>query len=529
MNPKRENVSKKNQGQFECLSFAWFEKQQNRLLWLSNHWLTKRFFRWVLRINKDLLPNEQIDLLMPHAYRVPLGLQKIKGKWMYAYRWDFRTHMKFSKRLFYAFRPFWAMLHFIDWLALDRFQALNKWSFGFATYTFNPDAHAETTSVDGYVGNAPASSNFATVRGAATGTTANDSSSSAQVPEVTSSGGAFNIYRAFALFDTSSLGDSDVIASATISFMHSSSAKSNSPAGAIVITSSNPASNTALATGDYDAFGTTEFSRVNIATIPGLDQYIDFSLNSSGKSNISKTGVSKFCLMISYDFDNSDPGANSNLSTKGIYFADQTGTSSDPKLVVVTGTEYTKSLTETVTLNDSIIRDTSKVFKETVTLVDSMRKSLSRRITETVTLVSSITTARIYSEHITDAITLVDTVRARISAKVLKEAVSLSDSISKQVQYVRSLVESITLADAISVARLYARSFVESISLTDSLSKVAQFGRHLVETISLRDRLYGILNGVNMKWRQKYQNTADSWSNKYSENEGDWVNKYEDV
>ena len=123
----------------------WFKKHQRLLLWLLNKPLVKYWFRWVLRIHKDLKREERIVGISPNHYDV-LVKQTKKRVWL---RSDFRTHNKFTKRIFYAFYPIWWLCHQWDILFANRF--VPQLNFGFDTLTVYPDADPETYTVDGFV------------------------------------------------------------------------------------------------------------------------------------------------------------------------------------------------------------------------------------------------------------------------------------------------------------------------------------------------------------------------------------------
>ena len=63
--------------------------------------------------------------------------------------------------------------------------------------------------------------------------------------------------------------------------------------------------------------------------------YNPFTLNASGLTAISKTGITKLGLAEGHDILENDPGTgNNSLNALGFYMADQTGTANDPNLVV---------------------------------------------------------------------------------------------------------------------------------------------------------------------------------------------------
>src|SRR5438105_15444444 len=89
----------------------WFLQHQTKLLWLVNFPLTRRWFRWVLRIRPgDPGFRGIICEVSPDNYKVVRGFKD--GELELSA--DFRTHPKFAKRLYYAFRPLWWMIHLWD-------------------------------------------------------------------------------------------------------------------------------------------------------------------------------------------------------------------------------------------------------------------------------------------------------------------------------------------------------------------------------------------------------------------------------
>lgn len=207
---------------------------------------------------------------------------------------------------------------------------------GNTTSTFYP-------SLDGRTYRHGQNETFATIiAGAGTGATYADVIN--PVGEIGSSAttNQFNqVVRGMFLFDTSAIPDADDIDSAVLSLYCSS--KSNLLSGesssnsAIVLMVSTPASNSELVAGDHTQYGATEFGRTGIQSGISTVAYTDITLNTSGKANILKTGISKFGTKYGWDFDATSTGLTwtSNV-LQGIYFyqSEQTGTASDPKLVV---------------------------------------------------------------------------------------------------------------------------------------------------------------------------------------------------
>ncbi len=199
--------------------------------------------------------------------------------------------------------------------------------------TFNPDANPETTSVDGDVRVDNAAS-WTLARDPAAGSSAQDVDTDFEFTSI-QTGGGFYVYRDFVLFDTSALGASAVISAATFDLTRLNNTGGGT--NTVAITNSTPASNTALATGDFDALtlnSPTEYiTRVTVSlwTADGNRQAL--TLNADGRANISLTGVSKFAIRNgNFDIDNVQP-PDANWVQRW-YSAEQTGTTDDPALVV---------------------------------------------------------------------------------------------------------------------------------------------------------------------------------------------------
>lgn len=201
---------------------------------------------------------------------------------------------------------------------------------GNTTTTIYPDAHPETSTVDGSVTNG-FNANWATVRNGVTGTSANDNAAEDRAFQTHFTGGNYFVQRGFFLFNTASIPDADTVSSATFSLFTGSTGIQTGGGGDVDIVSSSPASNTAIVTADFDQVGSVSFATAALTSL-SAGAYNDFSLDANGVANVSKTGVSKFGVRGSKDLDNVAPTGESGWF---VYYADQSGTTNDPKLVVV--------------------------------------------------------------------------------------------------------------------------------------------------------------------------------------------------
>jgi hypothetical protein len=213
--------------------------------------------------------------------------------------------------------------------------------------SFYPDAHPESTSVDGTVYRQepqPSGAAWSSIRSGA-GEFATDSgvTYTTGILSADDTGSGWEIiYRAAMLFDTSALGATATISSATWQFVSTSKTNNLTDAQSVRVVSVDPSSNTGLVTGDYAVanWGTTGYTAD--FTIAGVTSdsstYNSYALNSDGLAAIEKTGITKFGIRIVSEVTNSEP-AHSGLTNKYarvVFASAEENLSGDkrPKLVV---------------------------------------------------------------------------------------------------------------------------------------------------------------------------------------------------
>lgn len=305
----------------------WFEDNQKWLLILANTWLGRR----LLRINGDRsdVGKNKIIKIEPNAIYWRNGENIVA---------EFRTRAKFANRLYYGLKPIWQIFHAWDLLSNRLFPSLN---LGFDTLTVYPNAHPETTTVDGEVRRELASdsgTSWSEIRSGA-GTAASSTN-----PTTVVAGHAWHQYyrkwfflaRAIFLFDTSSLANGITVNSTALG-LYGTDKNNNFPTVDIScqIYSSNPSSNTDLVPSDYGTLGTTELS-TNISytswTVGGYNNFAGIPITIGGitklgtRSTRDATGVEPTIPAGS--------GGSQLVSYIASQTSDYTGTSRDPKLVV---------------------------------------------------------------------------------------------------------------------------------------------------------------------------------------------------
>lgn len=313
-------------------SAEWFERHQGKLLWLLNHWLTRRWFRWVLRIRGcDIGHVLPIIELFPHAYTVLLR-ELDDGRIEVAT--DFRTHHKFAKRLYYAFRPLWWLIHLWDLAIADNW--FPRLSFGFNTLT----AFGVPLVTAGTMWDAPAKRNgvdetFAVIQAGA-GTSAggtNATEALSLVASVTTDQFA-TLTRLFFTFDTSSISNASEITTATFSVFGTSQASALGQTAMTVAKSThNYLSSPTGAV--YQSKGDTEIgARIEYGSFSTVG-YNDFAFTDL--TAVIKKGITLLCLRLGWDMDVAFGGVWASAATTSltVNMADASGTANDPKLVLV--------------------------------------------------------------------------------------------------------------------------------------------------------------------------------------------------
>ena len=205
-------------------------------------------------------------------------------------------------------------------------------SIGRTTTTVYPAAGA-VAPFDGNVSNS--GTVYLTVQSAATGNAVTVSEATRSIAtnyfEVTT----YSVRRAAFGFDIAAVG-TDAISSAVFTLFGRGAGCENTNTDTINIVSATPAANDNIATADFDAFGTTVYASLAFASWNGTDNAAnDFTLSAAGITYVDAFSSIGFIGTRSADEQAQSVPTGGNDCTS--YFADQAGTSSDPKLVVVHG------------------------------------------------------------------------------------------------------------------------------------------------------------------------------------------------
>lgn len=146
-----------------------------------------------------------------------------------------------------------------------------------------------------------------------------------------------------------------------------------------------------------------------------------------------------------------------------------------------------------------------KTLTETITNTDTLIRNITRTITETVTNTDTIVALKVLLKTLTETVTSTDTFIRSITRNML-ETVTNTDTISKTIS--RFVSEVITNTDTFTYQTL-AR--ILSIILTEKLTVLEDF------------RIF--LNNKVARWRDKNATKSNAWSERNTAKTNDWVDK----
>ena len=235
--------------------------------------------------------------------------------------------------------------------------------------SFYPDAHTESTSVDGYVKryNGEDVSAWDTFHDNTAGNLFDDdqglSEGGEDIGTIRTNVGASNnigIARNFFLFDTSGLDSSNKITSATLSIYVQGNGEDSSAGGSASISGTavadwtvvqtNPSDNVSLELDDWNNCGDVDdpTEGTDTAFEPGADwtnsQYNDIVLNAYGLGWIETDGITKLGIRSQDDCTDDVIASQKHANGKRYYGSEQSGTSNDPKLSVTHEAKGVKSI-----------------------------------------------------------------------------------------------------------------------------------------------------------------------------------------
>ena len=307
---------------------VWFECCEPLLLAMAN----TRFGRDLLCISQDYPKIVKMTKNSVHC------LVEINGETATVLA-DFRVGAKWANVIRFRWPQFLSYARYFDFrfpIPVQNKEGVSeltsaKMAMSLSTLTVYPDPNPETTTFDGWV--IASGTNHTNVVDSSSGNEGQSDTDGTNYATNHASLPTYYIFRSEFLFDTSTLTGSASISDAVLSLyaIYANDPNSNS----LRIVTSNPASNTGVTNTDYGNFGSTaQANDITFATIGGATEtYHDFTFDSTGKGNVSKTGISKFGMRCTRDIGYQAPPNNSNDGL-GMYSADTTGTSKDPKLVI---------------------------------------------------------------------------------------------------------------------------------------------------------------------------------------------------
>lgn len=297
----------------------WFKDNQKKLLVLANS-----------KLGKQLLCIDypgRIDAILPNAI-FTVENNKVRA--------EFRTHNKYSKRLYHSFKSVWHLAH--KWDEFVNLLSLPQYDLGFATLTAYSGEFGANDPIDGYVGRVAQDQTFAAIIAGAGNQNidGNAFDNFVRVQASTTTNQFNSVNRPICGFLTSAIGASNNVDAGSVVYYFYIDGKQNAIGDiGVHIVSALPASSTDLVDADYGTLGSTSFASKTYAGV-STGGYSEFTLNTDGENNVNKTGHTYYGAKSDWDYSGVFSGSwVSNGESRFLgYYSEQTGTSRDPKLTL---------------------------------------------------------------------------------------------------------------------------------------------------------------------------------------------------
>ncbi len=306
---------------------------------------------------------------------------------------------------------------------------------------------------------------------------------------------AFNFYsipnytvgRMFFYFDTSALGATSTITSATIS-VYGNANQAEADAGHSDLRLYEGTQSDSLVVADYDNFGATELSDdfTNWLYPLATNAYNTITLNAAGLALINKTGITKFCGRITGDIAAAAPTGNNGV----FIWSNEKGAGYQPKLVITYLPIYELSCTDGLKAGDipSNIANMNNALADGVKLSDTA-------IMGFFYLLAAIDGLKISDSALYD----------HIMNFTLADGVKLSESLSTMLQTYPTVSDGAKLSETLAALKQTYPSLLDGTKLSDAavhfltLGLLASDGVKLSETLATLLQTYPTaLDGVKI-------------------------------
>ncbi len=154
----------------------------------------------------------------------------------------------------------------------------------------------------------------------------------------------------------------------------------------------------------------------------------------------------------------------------------------------LTGTDWTKSLSDSFVISDSLVKGIGQAQTDSLTLADSsaLVVEFNKTFTDSVALADALVKDVAIEES--DTLNIADALSKTIG---LTEAdvMVLADAFSKVSAFSKSFADTMTITDALADITEFYLNLVDSVSIADSFAKVSEFNKTLIDTLTIIDSL----------------------------------------
>lgn len=239
---------------------------------------------------------------------------------------------------------------------------------------------------------------------------------------------------------------------------------------------------------------------------------------ASGRLLVLQSTGAAFTLSKSSGIMHIDWWNISNCTGSGgaTFYVGSNSTNSGGNTGLLFNTFYDMNLNDSLTLNETLIKETSKSITDTVSFVEFLTKKIDMIVDSSISLVESFTYGNLFFRNLTDTVTYNEILIKRIE-KTFTEIPPVTYLLTEDGQIITD-----EQGNPLTV------NIGRGLNQTETFTKTAQFYRSFTEQINLIERFRHLLNGLKTFYENIYnpQNTEEDYEDMYPEKGTQYQEKY---
>ncbi|MCK5017979.1 MAG: hypothetical protein KAS32_13065 [Candidatus Peribacteraceae bacterium] len=316
--------------------------------------------------------------------------------------------------------------------------------------------------------------------------------------------GTYICHRGYFMFDTSTIGSGQVVTAASL---HLHGHFVGTPDAGHICVQKGTHGDT-LTVEDYDAFTGVYYAK---KTGWNNTAYNEFVFNATGMGDVEMEGTT-YVVAREYDHDYIETDVSDEDHYRGIDYAEQTGLTKDPKLVVTyeaSGTDHEKELSDSISIAEAKAKAVTKpaiadalsiaessiqerglysILSDAITLAEAVANKSTLGASDAITFAESQVAVNEFYRALADTLSIAEA-EVEETVKALTDTLSITESLANVTTL--GLSDSQILADSPATTNEFYRSLADVVVLADA--EVEEFVKSLSDTLSISE---GLAKGV---------------------------------